>query len=189
MTRVLVVAFDGMDKDLIEQFELEHVVQDEYGQIDNQTGMKETNTDELFASFITGKTWKEHGVTGIKEWDNPVLNTIDRIFPRRGPLFRIGTFGRDLLTGIGGFERERYTRDKLQCESLFDKVPDSRSLNVPVHDVNPDLYVFPKVLDRYGIDHAEREAEKEFEQRREEFAEAMDDEPATFFMAHFHYID
>ncbi|MDY6769128.1 MAG: alkaline phosphatase family protein, partial [Candidatus Nanohaloarchaea archaeon] len=186
---VLVVAFDGMDKELIDKFDLDHVTQDEYGQIDNHTGVKEINTDELFASFITGETWEEHGVTGIKEWDSPILNRIEGVFPKRGALFTIGDMAKDGIKRFGGFERERYTREKIDCPTLFDRIDGSRALNIPAYDVTPGIEVFSWVLDKYGIEHAEREARKEFRQRKEEFWAAMDEPASPLFMVHFHYID
>lgn len=67
---VLVVAFDGLDKEWIEEFELENIMQEEFGAIDNQTGMKNIYTSELFASFITGKNPQEHGIDGLTTWSN-----------------------------------------------------------------------------------------------------------------------
>ncbi|MFB6295028.1 MAG: alkaline phosphatase family protein [Candidatus Nanohaloarchaea archaeon] len=185
---VLVVAFDGLDKDLIDQYNLTHLTQTEYGTIDNHTGMKEINTDELFASFITGETWEEHGVTGIKSWDNRLLNVVDRWFPKRGVLFRIGDRGKDIVKAVLGADRSRYTRDELACETLFDQVPDSTALNVPVYNIVPGIDVFSYVLDRFGAEYAVREARKEFEQRKTEFRSVLEDD-YTFLMAHFHFID
>lgn len=64
---VLVVAFDGLDKDFIEKFELENIQQKEYSELDNKSGISSIKTSELFASFITGDTWEEHGVQGLEK--------------------------------------------------------------------------------------------------------------------------
>jgi hypothetical protein len=56
MGDVLVVALDGLDCELIKEFGLGNIKQDEFSKIDNQAGMNSVNTSELFASFITGRT-------------------------------------------------------------------------------------------------------------------------------------
>lgn len=78
MSKVLVIAFDGLDKELIDKFQLNNVPQYEYGFIENRENIKEVKTSELFTSFITGLTWEEHGIQGIKKWNKPFLgNFID----------------------------------------------------------------------------------------------------------------
>jgi hypothetical protein len=56
--KTLIIAFDGLDYELIQEFGLETIPQREFGKIDNTTGITSIVTYELFASFITGKTWK-----------------------------------------------------------------------------------------------------------------------------------
>lgn len=68
---VLVGAFDGMDSELVRDFGLDNVIQSEVGTIDVQTNVSTVETSELFASFITGKNWEEHGVTGVTTTDSP----------------------------------------------------------------------------------------------------------------------
>lgn len=60
------VALDGLDYELIKEFGLGNIKQDEFSKMDKQTGMNSVKTSELFASFITGKTNESHGVKGLK---------------------------------------------------------------------------------------------------------------------------
>jgi len=68
----LIVAFDGLDIDLIRRYDCETFLEmDEFGTVDNNTGITTRYTSELFASFITGETHEKHGVTGLTKWTNP----------------------------------------------------------------------------------------------------------------------
>ncbi|MDY6769127.1 MAG: alkaline phosphatase family protein [Candidatus Nanohaloarchaea archaeon] len=186
---VLVIAFDGMDKELIDQFDLDHVTQDEYGQIDNHTDITRIKTGELFASFITGKTWKEHGIRGLKGWDSEFMNAVEGAVPNREPFYSWAARVKDVFTRATGVERRTFTREDLACPTMFDTVPDAVAVNVPSYNENAGIEVFSKVLDQYGIEYAEREAEKEHRERTIEFWDAMEGEAHTLLMAHFHYLD
>ncbi|MFB6245460.1 MAG: hypothetical protein ABEJ03_03900, partial [Candidatus Nanohaloarchaea archaeon] len=62
-SRVLVVTFDGMDIELIREYGCEHLMgMEEFGTLDNSTGISTIITNELWAGFITGETWEEHGI-------------------------------------------------------------------------------------------------------------------------------
>jgi hypothetical protein len=41
---------------------LESIQRKDFGTIDNETGINEIITQELFASFVTGKSPEEHGL-------------------------------------------------------------------------------------------------------------------------------
>jgi hypothetical protein len=81
---MIVVGFDGLDKELIEDFDLENVKFAETGKINNADGVKKRSTSELFASFITGETHEVHGVTGLET--NTDLRDKLRVFNRRNML-------------------------------------------------------------------------------------------------------
>lgn len=189
MESVIVVAFDGMDRQLIEDWELQNVKQEEFGRIDNRTDITEIKTGELFASFITGETSEVHGVTGVKGWNTPVMDVVERMVPRREPFYSWAAGVKDVFTGVAGFERETFTKEDVPVQTLFDDIPDSLALNVPAYSVNAGIEVFAWVLDRYGIEQAEREARKEFRQRKEEFRDELENDSRDFLMAHFHFLD
>jgi len=189
MPNVLVVAFDGMDRELIMEFGLEHVQQQAFGRIDNHTDITEIKTGELFASFITGETADVHGVTGVKGWNSPVMDTVEALVPKREPFYSWAAKVKDGIKAVGGFDRETFSRENLESDTLFEEIPDSRSLNVPAYDVNAGIEAFSFVLDRYGVEHAAREAEKEFRQRKQELLSELGQGPRPFLMAHVHYLD
>ncbi|MDY6770074.1 MAG: alkaline phosphatase family protein [Candidatus Nanohaloarchaea archaeon] len=185
---VLIVAFDGMDRELIQEYGLEHVPQQEFGQIDNHTGIKNIKTGELFASFITGETWTEHGITMVKGWNHPAMDWFERRIPTKDPFYSWAAKVKDMVKCATGLDRSPYTKDDLPMDTIFEKVPNSRAVNVPSYSVNTGIEVWTWVMDRYGTEHAAREAEKEFAMRQEEFMDALDD-GHDLLMAQFHYTD
>lgn len=137
MEKVLVVAFDGMDKELIESYGLENVSQKEFGSIENSAGIKERMTSELFASFITGTTHENHGVEGLStslDWRD---RFVEYIFPRWTienipGMFRLKTLVR------GDSQKERtYTKSDLNEQTLFEKIELSLPLYVPSYNPDP----------------------------------------------------
>lgn len=75
---VLVVAFDGLDKELIERFACSNLLEmKEYGSIDNSTKVKTIGTGELFISFQTEVTSQQHGINRIKKFSNPHIDALE----------------------------------------------------------------------------------------------------------------
>lgn len=128
---VLVVAFDGLDYELIQEFDLEYVPQEELGQIDNNTGIKKRKTAELFTTLITGKTYQEHGVTSLKKWDRENRLTRFNSLLDQLPITRKTTGLRKALIEATGNYR-RWIKDTDYTETtLFDEVENSKALFVP----------------------------------------------------------
>lgn len=149
--KVLVVAFDGMDKELVEKFDLEHIPQEEFGAIDNSTGVHRRMTSELFASFITGETHEKHGVKGLDKDLSKKDAFIDYLIPDFA-VDRIRGFHRlkDILTSTDTFESLKHTKEDLQVETLFDKIDASLPLYVPSY--NPEtfwLLAYPHHIVKY----------------------------------------
>lgn len=69
---VLVVAFDGMDKSLIQERNLSSIKQNEFGYIDNHTDIHKIKTSELFASFLTGTTYESHSIKGVSPYPHTI---------------------------------------------------------------------------------------------------------------------
>jgi hypothetical protein len=72
----LVVAFDGLDKELIEEFGLGNVKQSEFGEIENHESVNKIVTSELFACFLTEEEYNEHGIRGNKAPNSDLTNLI-----------------------------------------------------------------------------------------------------------------
>ena len=187
---ILIVAFDGLDYELIQRYDCQNVIQDEFGQIDNNVDGADRVTWPLFASFVTGEHPTDHGVTSFTRWNNDRVHCIESFLDQ----FTIGekTVGlrKAILESINslGLQRKKYTQKHIETDMLFDLIPGSQSVNVPVVDVNNVCGRVCQTFRRWGLDRARREMEKEYYWRRQEFWDAVTPEK-PLLMAHFHYPD
>lgn len=196
--KTLVVAFDGLDKDLIEEFGLEHLKQSEFGAIDNTTGISEIMTNELYASFITGETHEEHGIKGLKKDLTPIRNNLIRFLTPQKLVNNIRGFDfiRRNLNKIVKTESRDYFKQDLECDTIFEEVEDSRAMFVPSY--NPSMVWammgFGKPL-KYGYsqeDILKTWDKEEYEYRKRELFSELENpliEPRSLLMCHFHRPD
>jgi hypothetical protein len=193
MGNVLVVAFDGLDEELIEKFNLEEIKQSEIGTIDNKTGMNEIMTSELFTSFITGHTSEVHGISGLKlpnsyakkklidKISSPVLT--DK-FPG---YYRL----QKAVSEILDYKTYKPDSSDYDEDTLFEKIIDSKALFVPGYNpswfwrINADL---EPLREGATIDETAQHYEREFEFRKKKLFEELENE-YNFLMCHFHKID
>lgn len=195
--KILVVAFDGLDKELIEEFELENIQQEEFGSIDNQTGMENIYTSELFASFITGKTPEEHGIVGLNKWKNSRGEILDTLVPKKLLETKRGMHRvRETLKSALDAEETKYDKEDLQVDTLFEKIDGSRPIFIPGY--NPSTF-WTIEADLRPLGFGKTPAEtmghydtREFSHRKEKLFSELDNEiiPARdFLMMHFHRSD
>ena len=192
---ILVIAFDGLDYDLIEEFDLTEIKQQEFGRLDN-TATGAIKTSELFASFITGKI--STGVSGLKKYQNPKRGQYIRKFPDylseniRG----FSTLKQILIDVVKPGERVHYSKEDLKDDTLFEKVSSSRAMFVPSYNPSPfwqigGLYRALS-LDIPVEENVELWRTREFRHRKEElFRELESDilESRPLLMCHFHWPD
>lgn len=195
---ILVVAFDGLDKELIEVFDLKHIKQEEYGSIDNKTGMSAQMTSELFTSFITGKNYEKHGVEGLKKNMKPKRQKIVDILAPKSFAKKVRGFDflRRNLERLLDIERRKYKKEDIQTETIFGNIENSRAMFVPGY--NPSMLWsmmgFGKPLE-YGYTSSEilkMWDEQEYEYRKEQLFSELENpilEPRDFLMCHFHRPD
>nr|EGQ40811.1 MAG: hypothetical protein J07AB56_00570 [Candidatus Nanosalinarum sp. J07AB56] len=136
MSRTLIVAFDGLDKDLIGEFEVDSLIQEEFGTIDNSTGVSSIVTYELFACFLTGETYDEHGVIGLTRPRSSLLNSIEKlrtkhIFQKTNGL-RKSVY--KSLPLVDGSYRE-YNRKDLKSSTIFDQYTRAKAIDVPSYSL------------------------------------------------------
>lgn len=133
---ILVVAFDGLDKELIKEFDLGLVERKDFGSIDNSTNISSIKTSELFASFITGSSYEEHGVEGIVNFNyNLRGRIIDFVVPN---FLRSNVRGfftlKEILKLIFNVEKVGYSKESIEAETLFDRIENSRAMFVPTYE-------------------------------------------------------
>ncbi len=194
---VLLVAFDGLDRELIEDFDLENIPQEEFGGVNNTEDVENILTSELFTSLITGKSSRNHGLKGLSTWSNPKGMLIDYIAPKK------------LVNGVKGFNRikeilksvlsvreVKYSQEHLKDKTLFDKIEDSRAMYVPGY--NPSIFwemraeTLP-LRSGYGAEEAIKfwdSREHDF-RKRNILSEIENDivSPRDFLMVHIHRAD
>lgn len=195
---VLVVAFDGLDKELIEEFDLENIQQSEFGSIDNQTGMKHIYTSELFASFITGETHEEHGIEHLTTWEDESKGRIIETVAPKSIVENTRGFHRirETLKTLLKTDEVKFSEEHLEEETLFEKVDNSRAMYIPGY--NPSVFWQLKAETLpleygYGADVAEEFWDtREYEFRKKNLFSELENEivsPRNFLMVHLHRTD
>jgi len=185
----LIVAFDGLDINLIQRYDCETFLgMGEFGRIDNISEITAVKTPELFAGFVTGRTFEEHGIDRYKTSPYGWL-------PQ---LIRPPEWMRRRVRGLTAWNRAVTSAFKfrvpgpedIRCPTLFDQVPNSASINVPVVDGQNtfmDRATIGLKLGR-GMESVERDVEAEHLWRKKElFGEIGKDH--QLLMAHFHKPD
>jgi hypothetical protein len=194
---VLLIAFDGLDRELIEEFDLENIQQKEFGGVNNTQDVENILTSELFTSLITGQSSDEHGLKGLSTWSNSRGNLIDYIAPKR-LVNSVRGFNRikEILKSVFSVREVKYSKEHLEDSTLFDKIEDSRAMYVPGY--NPSLFwemraeTLP-LRSGYGAEKAIKfwdSREHDF-RKRNMFSELENDivSPRNFLMIHIHRAD
>lgn len=139
---VIVIAFDGLDHEFFQKWDLENLKNlEEAGRIDNTTRIHRRTTPELFASFITGETWEVHGAKGPNYWTNSLIGQIEnKIFKDSIYVFnKTKGLRRAIYESINQLdaERIRYTKEDLDVDTIFEKIENSRAMFVPGYNHSP----------------------------------------------------
>lgn len=186
--KTLIVAFDGLDYELIKKYNCKNIKQEEFGKIDNYTGIKEIKTSEEFASFITGKTWEEHSIEGYKRINNPYLDKLRKFLVSVhsklqvlvDPLVEASSTFRHL-----DIYKRLYKKEDLDCISLFEEIKNSKALFVPSYNPSFAYNMWAKIR---GIREREEFADMEFRRRKERLFDELAEE-YKLLMCHFHKPD
>ena len=196
--KVVVIAFDGLDKELVDKFDLENVSQEENGGIDNHTNVKGIKTNELFASFITGKSYEEHGIGNMTKYVNEVKGKFIDLISIKPLRNKVRGFHRlyRVLRKVFDAKRIYYGKEDLEIETIFEKIENSQAMFVPSYNPsifwvscswsNPIEYGYPpiKAIDLWKTrEHSFR--------RKSLFSEIGSEiiSPRDFLMCHFHRPD
>jgi len=147
MTKVLILAFDGLDYDLIKRFKCKNIKQKQYGKlavpdeckttIVVSNGQKERvpYTPFVWSAFLTGKPPVEVGLNreNLYKWSNVWLNELRRQarylkFAKFGNTKLVHTVTRILMKL--GFE-QGFCKQDYKCPTFFSQATKSRAINVP----------------------------------------------------------
>lgn len=189
MGKVLVIALDGLDKKLITECGIECVRQDEFGTIDNSTGINSLVTTELFASFITGETSEVHGVVDLGKKRSNLLNTVETKI-NTNKLFRKTKGLRSRIYNLIPYldsTNTYVTRKDLSAPSFFEEVSPSKAIDVPAYSTGYHVKLLD-ILEEHGVSEARQELERFTQSKKRELFESLEDD-YSLVMAHFHKPD
>lgn len=195
--KTLLIAFDGMDYELVKEFNLENIQQEEFGMLDNQTGIKNIYTSELFASFITGEYSDSHGIEGLRKTSKreEILSYIipETLTNNVPGMQRVKDAARIL---VGADIGEKFSKEDLEAESIFNQVEDSRAMFVPSYNpsifwmIGADLIPIKKGFSKRVT--AKHYDTREYNYRKNSLLREIRNEivgPRDFLMCHFHRVD
>lgn len=190
---LLIIGLDGLDYQKIQEYECENLKQQSFGKLDLE-GI-ELKTPKLWASLVTGKKPKEHGIETMLTFKGEKVRKIDSYIKRFFQLFGRNALHLRKYLHYQIFDSGVMAPDKrhMNVDSVFEKVANSKALEVPGYTE------YPYVTGRIGVvklfrkrspltrERVLRDIEAEFEYRKKCLFEAMGEH--TLLMQHFHYPD
>lgn len=191
MGDVLIVAFDGLDYDLIREYSCDTIMQEEFGLIDNHTDVVHRMTSELYISFITGRPTEEHGNVGLGETEEPWKRKVRDALELTGRAGQIPGYTRVLkaIKELLDINDEKYSRKHLDVDTWFDEVLDSTALFVPGY--NPSVFwkyaCGLEPLRNGGTNEESYElVDRDSEYRKRRLMQELEkDDPPSLLMCHF----
>jgi len=142
--KVLIIALDGLEFDIVKRYELRNLRQKVYGKIE-LNNFKKISTPFIWASFITGLPPEKHGVDSMRHWRSPLLQYARKLSVKLG-LRRVKGKGR-IAEMLGArktyFTSEYYRKKKL--ETIFDLAENPLIINMPTWNAE-DGYGTPKAI-------------------------------------------
>ncbi|MFB6216480.1 MAG: alkaline phosphatase family protein [Candidatus Aenigmatarchaeota archaeon] len=187
-SKILIVTFDGLDSDLVHRFQLTDVTSfTESGSLNNSAGMTTIITNELWASFITGETWKKHDIVSKNRPDSDVLFKLEKLNKFRwwqkfqGARPQIYSWIPFLNSNV-----RKYDKRDIGCDTIFERVPNSKAIDVRSYNVGYN-YDLMKPLEQ-DIELATEELERFTRWKKQELFDSME-QGYDLIMAHFHKPD
>jgi len=194
--RTLILAYDGLDPDLVNELNLRNIMQKEHGQVSVPIvgGIDDPSTPIVWTSFITGVDPSVHGVDMPEVWNNQIdgFRSALRKYKKVHQLLRKLKIGYGVRKTLG-VEASFPSRKNIKVDTFFEVIKPSIALGVPVYNKNlHQIYPVGDVI-RARQDPELREA---FEKRvRDRFNEEIQtlfkalDEDWRLLMIHFHITD
>ena len=138
VTKILILGFDGLDYDLIQKRSFPHLKQIEYGKIvvPITKDVGEPSTPIVWASFITGKEPKKHGIVEPIAWNSSIIRWLQAkvaFIPACAPSLFLRRKVGEFLSNLG-FSRGHPKKKHLKISTFFDKIEKSVAISVPAFD-------------------------------------------------------
>ena len=209
INRVLILGIDALEYDLVEEWDLKNLKQEEYGKTElpllpNQ----EPATVIIWPCFITGKMPKEMGFSTIHVFPQPIQRVVEAVYPRVRK-YLIDYNAKDITEKKKG--KQSYldkfanwlnkmglthppSKSDIISDTLFDTIPNSIHFHVPVYDNDAFPGYRKKVVD--AIENPahrpilEMQCLQEFKQRSREVFEWLERKDEwQLFMQYFFVLD
>jgi len=189
--KVFVLGLDALELELVKKYRCGNLMQSEYGRVKINVHPEVTPT--IWASFLTGKRPKEHGIIGW-EWENSILDKFKLLFHK----LRLKNLTKPLKVWIGigkvlEFLGCELSLKELTIPTIFDLCNPSISVNVPCLGYKTTVEVFNrKIVSSIGNKEIARivlaEAYGKFERVKETALDQIE-EDWGLFMAYFYIGD
>ena len=148
--RILILAYDGLDHDLVETLSLRNILQREHGKVEVPIagGIDDPSTPIVWTSFITGEPPEVHGVDMPQMWDNEFDGLRSFVRRHRGihnilKRFKVGQKVREATGARSSFP----SRKNIKVDTFFEVVKPSIALGVPVYNKNlEEIYPIGDVM-------------------------------------------
>jgi len=187
--KVLIVGLDGLDYNIVDSNEYQNLKQEEYGKI-RLDGIHTVTTPVIWASFITGKMPKEHGILSGRCWNSTLLEPLKRIIFRlsHGKGWCLIRFIEHWI--IPQHIQRMYTIKDHCVPTIFDE---DRSVAISIPSYN--YWRWPREMSLRGSIGNEAKSKqvsefifKEFQKKREFLFKRLKDDWQVV-MIHFHILD
>jgi predicted AlkP superfamily phosphohydrolase/phosphomutase len=137
--RMLVVGFDGLDYQKIKEYDCENLMLESFGKIDLE-GLP-LKTPLLWSSMITGVKPEEHGIDSMLKFKGEKVRRYDELLKK--VLNRFGWSAIKLREAIMHYIFDSSisapTKENMKVDSIFEKVADSKPLDIPGYSHYPYL--------------------------------------------------
>jgi predicted AlkP superfamily phosphohydrolase/phosphomutase len=148
--KILILALDALEYDLVEKWDLKNLKQKEYGKVilPIKPG-EEPATPAMWLSFITGKEPELHNVTLRVKWKNPIIDYFSKKFGRlsegkKRKDERVHFFWPGKLLRLLGFKKKMIDRGDIKFSTIFDE---TKSIAISVPSYNEDKINYEIVKD------------------------------------------
>ncbi|PSG99729.1 MAG: hypothetical protein BRC28_03240 [Nanohaloarchaea archaeon SW_4_43_9] len=191
--RMLVVGFDGLDYQKIKRYDCENLMLESFGKLDLEN--LPLKTPLLWSSMITGVRPEEHGIDSMLKFKGEKVRKYDewlkKVFNRFG--WSALKLRETVMHYLFDSSISAPTKENMKVDSIFEKVADSKPLDVPGHSHYP--YIAGKmnvnaVYKKYppvSRDRVVRDVEAEHLYRKKQLFENIGEHKLV--MQHLHYPD
>ncbi len=142
-TEILILGLDGLEHDYVCGEYLPNIKQVEYGKLKVPiTEIDEASTPIIWTSFVTGKQPHEHGIVVPSVYNSKLVTLIDTTVTKiigesaKRKCFMFLTPLIKILRRFDAFQIHSPRKEDIKVPTMFDVVPSSVSVSVPVLNVD-----------------------------------------------------